>query len=363
MFAMFPTAFSPSLQLKIDTLIKRSPSVRMGRLNFTSPLVLAPMASITHFPMRQLMQDLGSGASVSELISCHGLNYGNEKTLKMLRIGPRERTVGIQLFGENSEDIKRAAWIAQNSGPHFIDINMGCPVRKVVTKGGGAALLKEPDKLYHFFKIIKDELSLPLTIKIRTGWDDQHINAEEIAQIAFNSGIEFVAVHGRTRVQQYKGKADWNYLEHLAKRTRLPIIGNGDIHSSIQANLKLKETHCKALMLGRGPLKNPFIFLESFRDKNENLVFIPSDYWEISRRYLYYLESFFDRERSIFLQFRKIMMWFVSGFSHTSQYRSEAYRSKTLKEVFDLTEKFFMESGDFYKKDELDSSFLTSGHG
>ncbi|MCR9203529.1 MAG: tRNA-dihydrouridine synthase family protein, partial [Halobacteriovoraceae bacterium] len=223
--------FSPELQTKIEALKGRRTPLKLGGVNFDSPLLLAPMSAICHFPFRLLMQELGAGGTVSELISCHGINYGNEKTKQMLKIHPREKNVGIQLFGEDQLSMAKAAATAQEYKPDFIDINMGCPVRKVVSKGGGSALMKDTKKLAGFFKEMRNAIEVPLTIKIRTGWDQDSINALEVVNIAEGEGVEFVAVHGRTRTQQYKGKADWDLLENIASVAPLPIIGNGDLHS------------------------------------------------------------------------------------------------------------------------------------
>jgi nifR3 family TIM-barrel protein len=200
------------------------------------------------------MEDLGAGGTVSELISCHGINYGNHRTLEMLKIHPLERNVGIQLFGEDGESMAKAAEVAESYGPKFIDINMGCPVNKVVTKGGGSALLKEVQNLAPMFEKIRSRLKIPLSIKIRTGWDSTSLNADEVLNIAHNSGIEWVAIHGRTRTQQYTGLANWNYIEGLTEKKKLPLIGNGDLHHPYGVSERLQNTSCEALMIARGAL-------------------------------------------------------------------------------------------------------------
>ena len=275
--------FSPQLQKKIDLLkLKRRPT-KLGRIDFASPLILAPMAGICTIPFRLLMEDLGAGGTVSELVSCHGINHGNDRTLSMLKIDPREENVGLQLFGEDPESMAKAAKVAQEYNPKFIDINMGCPVRKVVTKGGGSALLKEPQELIPYLKAIKEVLHIPLSIKIRTGWDDDSINADEVVKIANDLGIEWVAIHGRTRAQSYAGHANWDYIEELTQNSPLPLIGNGDLHQAYQVKERLEKTHCKALMIARGSLRNPFIFLESYIE-NEEIAFNGADYFEVIQR-------------------------------------------------------------------------------
>ena len=234
--------FTEGLQKKIDELKNRRPKIKLGSIPFDSPLLLAPMSAICSSPFRLLMEDLGAGGTVSELISCHGINYGNEKTRQMLRIDSREKNIGIQLFGEEKEAMARAALGAQEFEPGFIDINMGCPVRKVVKKGGGSALMRDTESLGGFFSSMKKVLEIPLTIKIRTGWDDDSINASEVIHIAKEEGVEFVAVHGRTRTQGYKGHANWDLLETLATTSPLPIIGNGDLHSAHSVKKRMLAT-------------------------------------------------------------------------------------------------------------------------
>jgi tRNA-dihydrouridine synthase B len=358
--------FGPRLQEKIDKLkLKRSP-IQLGSIHFDSPLLLAPMSAICNAPFRLLMEQLGAGGTVSELISCHGINYGNERTRDMLYIDPLEKNCGLQLFGEDQEAMAKSAIVAQEYGPKFIDINMGCPVRKVVSKGGGSALLKDTKVLAPFFSQMKKALDIPLTIKIRTGWDCDSINADEVAHIAYNEGVEFVAVHGRTRTQQYKGEANWSYLEELAKTAKLPIIGNGDLHSSVLVKRRMNESACSALMLGRGPLRDPFIFLTSYLDDPSQSPFHAGDYWEVISLYNELLGSSVKKERTHFVQLRKMIVWFVAGFDGVSEFRNILFTSKTLEEVLSATEHFLGElhdKGRDRKQINLTSPFMMGGHG
>ena len=319
---MHNKSFSPQLQSKINDLLPNRESITLGNVNFDSPLLLAPMAGICTPPFRLLMEDLGAGGTVSELISCHGINYENKKTLDMLKIDEREKNVGIQLFGEDGESMAKAAKVAIRSNPKFIDINMGCPVKKVVSKGGGSALLKDLDTLGVFFNKVKSSIDIPLSIKIRTGWDEEDINADKIEKIARNEGIEWVAIHGRTRAQQYNGSADWEYIEGLSKEVRLPLIGNGDLHQPHQVSQRLKNTNCDALMIARGCLRNPFIFLESYSDNDQtrNSLFKGSDYWEVIDRLYQYTCDTYENERMRLVQVRKLIVWFAAGFPGAINY-------------------------------------------
>ena len=332
-----------------------------------SALILAPMSSICHAPFRLLMEELGAGGTVSELISCHGINRNNEKTLDMLRIDPREKNVGIQLFGEDGEAMAKAAESACTNSvqPTFIDINMGCPVRKVVSKGGGAALLREPRQLGKFFRTIKKAIPIPLTAKIRTGWDASDINAKEVVEVAEGEGVEWVAVHGRTRAQQYTGRADWNLLEELARESALPLVGNGDLHCPQAVRYRLKKTSMAALMLGRGPLRHPFIFLTSLLKDGEEDPFHPADYWEVAWRYNVLLEEASFPLRSRLVQMRKIIPWFAAGLPGASAFRRTLFQLSCLKEVLCHSKEFFLSAQErgIRKPSSLSEAFLSGGHG
>tara|TARA_R110002072_G_scaffold64203_4_gene159595 strand:- start:38970 stop:40061 length:1092 start_codon:yes stop_codon:yes gene_type:complete len=363
---MDPKPFSPTLQKKIDLLKAKRTAIKLGDIHFDSPLLLAPMSAICNYPFRLLMEELGAGGTVSELISCHGINYKNERTKEMLYIHPREKNIGIQLFGEDPEAMAKAALVAQESEPKFIDINMGCPVRKVVSKGGGSALLRDTSKLAPFFALMKKNLEVPLTIKIRTGWDTDSINAPEIIHIAKEEGVEFVAIHGRTRTQQYKGHANWDLLEMFARTSPLPIIGNGDLHTPYATQLRMKTSACQALMLGRGSLRNPFIFLESYLENPKEEFFTPDDYWEVIERYFEYLQDYATRERTLIVQMRKIIVWFVAGFPGVAKLRGDLFAAKELEDVLKITEEFFREltiNKQLSKDIDHEKPFMAGGHG
>jgi tRNA-dihydrouridine synthase B len=356
-----------SLKQKISYIKEKRPKVQLGPLSFDSPLLLAPMAAICHAPFRLLMQDLGAGGSVSELVSADGIIHGNARTQKMLWVDRREQKVGLQLFGEDPEKMSAAAKIAESYGADFIDINMGCPVKKVVTRGAGSALLKEnPETLSHFFKTIKAGTTLPLTIKIRTGWDEQHLNAEEILSVAKESHVSMVAIHGRTRAQQYMGQANWTFLESLAAKKMIPLIGNGDLHTPEIVSARLAQTHCDALMLARGPLRFPFIFLETFipSDEKNDLFFSGNDYLEIIHLYLSYLSLYHSEDLShSLIQIKKHIVWFAHGMHQSAQFRQAIFTSKTLKEILTFSQQFFQGKRPPKKLNDPHEIFMTSGHG
>ncbi|MBT3983136.1 MAG: hypothetical protein HOE90_17415 [Bacteriovoracaceae bacterium] len=355
--------YSDKLHHKLQILASRKKATQLGGVNFSSALLLAPMASICNSPFRLLMQELGSGGSVSELISCHGINYANDKTLNMLYIDPREENVGIQLFGEDADALSASIEKVLEYGPSFIDINMGCPVKKVVTKGGGSALLKDTKKLSTFLKVIKKNTPIPLTIKIRTGWDDESTNADEVIKVATDSGVEFVAIHGRTRAQGYSGVADWDYLEKLSSVAELPIIGNGDLHTPGKVRARMEVSSTDALMIARGCLRNPFIFLESLAEAEDELHFGACDYLEVLDRFYQLVCERFESEKVRLIQMRKMIVWFSAGFKGAGRFREGVFKGAGLSEIMDLSHQFFMMNETFEKNIDYSKSFMSSGHG
>lgn len=358
--------FPKELQEKINLLKARRNPVQLGKIKFDSPYLLAPMAAICNIPFRRLMEDLGAGGTVSELISSHGINHGNERTMSMLKVHPQEINMGIQLFGEDPESMAKAAEIAQEFGPKFLDINMGCPVKKVVSKGGGSALLKDIKSLAPYLASIKKVCTIPLSIKIRTGWDADQINADEIIRIAYNEGIEWVAIHGRTRAQQYSGQANWEYIESLCKDSPLPLIGNGDLHRPETVYERMKTTKCDALMIARGALRNPFIFLEAYAQElplDERIHFEAKDYWPIIQTLYNYTLETFEKERTQLVQIRKLIIWFAAGFPRAALFRSQAFQTQSLEELMDISEDYFLSLAHQTKYIDYNQQFMTSGHG
>lgn len=357
------TIFSPSLAAKVELLKSRRQDLQLGQVHFDSPLLLAPMSGICNVPFRTLMEILGAGGTVSELISCHGINHQNQRTLEMLKLGPLEKNVGLQIFGEDEKAMALAAETVQQYGPKFVDINMGCPVRKVVNNGGGSALLKDTKKLSSFFKTIKRALNIPLTIKIRTGWDIDSINAPEVINIADGEGIEFVAIHGRTRTQQYKGQADWDLLESFNQSSPLPLIGNGDLHTYQKTRERMMTTKCQALMLARGPLRDPFIFLKSYMREDENIVFSASDFLEVIFLFHALLQEQDLRDRHHLTLLKKHIVWFAQGYPNVAAFRQTCFQQNSIDELIKHTEDFFGLQGNNEKSVQLNENFMAGGHG
>ena len=321
---------------------------------------LAPMAGITDVCFRQLMDEMGAGGLFSELVSAKGLLYNSGKTHKMIEVHPKSKSlVGIQLFGESEEDIINAAHYVKEAGASFVDINLGCPVKKVVKKGCGAALMRDPAYLETFLTKIKRKIELPLTVKMRTGWSHDELTIHECVRAANNSGCEWVAIHGRTRAQGYEGEADWNLIAEVKQRAKLPIVGNGDIRTVDQAQKLLNDSGVDAVMIGRGALRNPWIFKECI-GFNKNDFESPC---KVLDRYLELLRDKYDIRNTI-IYLRKFASWLVYGYPGAASFRSSMYQLLTVDELVHNARIFF-ERVDHFPKPQFKSSesFMMSGHG
>jgi nifR3 family TIM-barrel protein len=230
-----------------------------------SPLILAPLAGYTDLPFRLLCREYGAGLCYSEMISSHGLVYRKPKTMEMVRTIPEDRPVSIQLFGADPDIMGEAAAMLTDRPIDLIDINMGCPVKKVVKKGGGAALMKNTWLAVSIMKKVCKSTHLPVTIKIRAGWNNETINGPEFAKMAEDNGIAAIAVHGRTWSQGFGGMADWELIAQVKEAVTVPVIGNGDITSHVEAMAMLNKTGCDGIMIGRAALGNPWVFLPEGR--------------------------------------------------------------------------------------------------
>ncbi len=248
--------------LPTHSKVESLPMQKTTIIPLNSTTILAPMAGITDLSFRTVMKRRGSAVSITELVSADGLIRGGKRTKELCAYLPEERPYGVQLFGADPEIVIQAAEIAQNMGADFIDMNFGCPVQKVVKKGAGAAMTRDTEVLHDYLSRIKASLSVPLTIKVRTGWDAHSINILEVAKVAEDVGCAWIAIHGRTRAQGYKGYADWDLIQKAAAAVSIPVIGNGDILEADEAEKRLQESGCTAVMIGRGILRNPWMFLE-----------------------------------------------------------------------------------------------------
>jgi tRNA-dihydrouridine synthase B len=328
-----------------------------------NPFVLAPMAGITDTAFRSFMKEMGAGIVISELVSGDGIEHQNANTLRLMRYDEDQRPVAIQLFGEDPIVVGRAAKFVQNKGADFVDLNFGCPVPKVVKRGAGSAILRDPLALKIMVSTVKRYIDVPLTIKIRTGWDESTRNAVEVANIAYNEGVTWVAIHGRTRAQGYSGLADWDFIGDVKAKTKIPIIGNGDIHTADQAVTRLKTYGLDGVMIGRGCLKNPWIFAESRRLYNLH------DQKEIERDFrtaFFTLKTYLDKvcdDKLMHIQLKKFGAWFSAGYPGASKFRKALFESKTVAEVWATLNNYFNEVKNLTPADTSNEDFLMGGHG
>ena len=228
--------------------------MKFGSLRLSGNLVLAPMSGISDYPFRRIAKEHGCSLVFTEMVSAEGLL---RKGKSFLKIGENEHPVSVQLFGSKPGILAEAAQMAESLGADAIDINMGCPAKQVVEAGAGVNLMRFPEKVKEILTKVRKEVKSPLTIKIRSGWDGEHINAVEISRIAEDCGVNAISIHPRTKVQGFRGRADWDLIRELKRATRLPVIGNGDVTNSFLAETMIEETGCDGVMIGRGALGIP----------------------------------------------------------------------------------------------------------
>ena len=237
---------------------------KIGNVKIKNQIVLAPMAGYSNTSFRKIIKEMGAGLIYAEMVSDKALTYHNEKTLQLLKMSEEERPIVQQIFGSDVETFVASAKIVEEvMKPDFIDINMGCPVPKVALRAqAGSALLKDPDKVYEIILAVVKAVHVPVTVKIRIGWDEAHKNCVEIAKVCEKAGAQAIAIHARTRSQGYSGKADWSWIKKVKEAVSIPVIGNGDVLSCYDAKRMLLETNCDAVMIGRGVLGNPWLIKE-----------------------------------------------------------------------------------------------------
>jgi tRNA-dihydrouridine synthase B len=297
--------------------------VRIGDVSLQGQAVLAPLAGIGNLPFRLLCRRFGAALVCTEMMSCHGLVRRQPQTVKMLATDPREKPVSFQLFGADPDVMAEASLRLAEAGADLVDLNFGCPVPKVIRHGGGAALLREPERLEAIVAACSRRCPRPVTVKIRAGWDERGVNAEEIARRAEAAGAAALTVHARTRSQQFGGRAQWEIIARVVKSVSLPVIGNGDVITGADARRLLDETGCAAVMVGRGALGRPWVFrhINHFLATGETL---PEP--DLAERVRLMQEHHLGLkalkgERTARLEMRKHGSWYLRGLPHHAEFR------------------------------------------
>lgn len=296
--------------------------LKIGRLTLKNRLILAPMAGITDLPVRLLAREQGASLCFTEMVSVNGLVRDGRKTFELLRSSPDDRPLGVQLFGDNPALMAEAAKLVAGAGD-LIDINMGCPVRKVVSTGAGSSLLKEPAKAAAIIRAVRRATDLPLTIKIRTGWDAVAASFMEVGRIAEAEGCDAVTLHPRSRAQMFEGKADWSRIGELKQALRIPVIGSGDIFTSRDAADLLEQSGCDGVMIARGALGNPWIFRETLERLTGREPSLPTRI-ECGKTALRHLDMAVAHygERVALREIRKHLCWYVRAVPGAARFRA-----------------------------------------
>jgi nifR3 family TIM-barrel protein len=317
---------------------------KIGNIEVNNKLVLAPMAGVSNSPFRLLARNHGAGMVYAEMISDKGLIYKNEKTIQMLFMTDDEKPMIQQIFGSDLETMVQAAmYVDQFSNCDAIDINMGCPVPKVAIKAqAGAALMKHPTRIYDIVYEISRRVSKPLTVKIRSGWDDDSVNAVEVAKEIERAGASAITVHARTRAQGYSGKADLDVIKAVKEAVSIPVIGNGDIVDGPSAKRMLDYTGCDAVMIGRAALGNPWIFKEIDAYLNEEPEVVRPSVDEIKALMLEHLHDLvkLKGEKVGVLEMRSHGPWYLKGIDNATNLRKELVKATTVKEYEDAVYAF-----------------------
>ena len=312
----------------------------VGNIKIKNKVVFAPMAGVSNISFRTIIKEMGAGLIYSEMISTMGIKYGSQKTIDLINFNETERPISIQIFGNDIDSfIKAAKYIEDNYHPDIIDINMGCPVPKIALKSqAGSALLKNPDKIYEIVKQVVENTNTPISVKIRSGWDENSINAVEVAQKIEQAGASLIAIHARTRSQGYSGKANWDIIKQVKENVSIPVIGNGDIKTIYDAKKMLDETKCDAIMIGRATLGNPWFIKECVEYiENNKIIDPPTNIEKIDMiNHHYELLKKYTSEKQALLEIRMHALWYIKGLPNIKEYKNKITSCKTEQEFKNL---------------------------
>ncbi len=329
--------------------------MKLGSLKLENTVFLAPMAGITDLPYRTIMKRFGAGLVYSEMVSAKGLIYAGIRTRKLLQSSAEERPLALQLFGSEPNDLAEAAKLIEDDG-ELIDINLGCPVNKVVRSGAGSALMKDPSRVQNIIRAVRAATALPLTIKIRSGWDQETINFLEIGRIAEGEGIDAITLHSRTRSQGFSGHANWDHIRQLKDAVAIPVIGSGDIFEAQDGINMVNTTGCDAVMIGRGSYGNPWLIRDVAQQLQGNPSPPPPTLQERKLAAFDHLNlqiDFAGEQRAMF-EMRKHLCWYVRGLKGAASFRASLNQANTIVDQSKLLDRFF--SAVEFDNEEMDVS-------
>ena len=311
-----------------------SKSLKISNLQIDTPILLAPMAGVTDYSFRILCKEQGAGIVYSEFVSAHGIIRENEKSLDLIKFYDEERPIGVQIFGDNPEVMAKAAkYIVEKFKPDILDINYGCPVPKVTKKGAGSAALKDLELMKDITQAVIESVSqIPVTVKMRAGWDLQSIIVDKAGVLLENTGISAITLHPRTTMQTLKGNANWSLIKLLKETVSVPVIGNGDIKTADDVLQMFDETGCDAVMIGRAALGNPWFFNQAWALLQGKTVADPSveDRVKLCKRHFELILNSRGRHRGLYLM-RKHFGWYIKGFPGAADYRTRLVTAKSIE--------------------------------